>query len=156
MKALDIAENEIHPHLAFGEAYLALGRVDEAVASAERAHRNLPQQSMGTGLLAASLVRLGEKDRAEALLREMGDSPTPIWGRAWYHLLCSEIDAAAWWYEKMIDAREMFAPVYANSLYTAELRASPHWARLARMMNLPESDRLTSTAPFSWGQAGES
>ena len=39
----------------------------------------------------------------------------------------------------MIEAREMFAPVYANSLYTAELRASPHWARLARMMNLPES-----------------
>jgi hypothetical protein len=36
-------------------------------------------------------------------------------------------------------AREMFAPVYANSLYTAELRASPHWARLARMMNLPVS-----------------
>jgi hypothetical protein len=39
----------------------------------------------------------------------------------------------------MIDAREMFAPVYANSLYTAELRASDHWGRLARMMNLPES-----------------
>ena len=49
LKALDIAENEIHPHLAFGEAYLALGEVAEAVASAERAHRNLPQQSMATG-----------------------------------------------------------------------------------------------------------
>ena len=94
---------------------------------------------MGTGFLAASLVRLGEKDRAEALLREMGDAPTPIWGRAWYHLLCSEVDAAADWYEKMIEAREMFAPVYANSLYTAELRASSHWAKLARMMNLTES-----------------
>ncbi len=95
MKALDIAKNEMHPHMAFGEAYLALGRVAEAVAAAERAHRNLPQQAMGTGLLAASLVRLGEKDRAEVLLREMGDSPVPIWGRAWYHLLCSEIDTAA-------------------------------------------------------------
>jgi tetratricopeptide (TPR) repeat protein len=139
VKAMDITENELHPHTGFGEAYLALGRVADAVASAERAHRNLPQQAMGTGLLAASLVRLGEKDRAETLLREMGDSPTPIWGRAWYHLLCSEIDEAARWYEKMIDAREMFAPVYANSLYTAELRASPHWARLAHMMNLAES-----------------
>jgi Zn ribbon nucleic-acid-binding protein len=91
---------------------------------------------MGTGLLAASLVRLGEKERADVLLEEMGDSPVPIWGRAWYHLLCSEIDTAAWWYEKMIEAREMFAAVYANSLYTAELRASSHWPRLARMMNL--------------------
>jgi tetratricopeptide (TPR) repeat protein len=139
MKALDIADNEIHPHLAMAEAYLALGRVAEAVVSAERAHRNLPQQSMATGFLAACLVRLGEKDRAEALLREMGDTPTPIWGRAWYHLLCSEVPAAAGWFEKMIEARELFAPVYAYSLYTEELRASPHWARLARMMKLPES-----------------
>jgi tetratricopeptide (TPR) repeat protein len=139
LKALDIAQNDMMPHLTLGEVYLALGRVAEAVASAERAHRNFPQQSMATGLLAASLVRLGEKDRAEALLREMGDSPTPIWGRAWYHLLCSEVDAAAGWYEKMIDARDLFAVVYANSLYTEELRASPHWAKLARMMNLAAS-----------------
>jgi hypothetical protein len=57
-------------------------------------------------------------------------------GRAWYHLLCSEIDVAAVWYEKMIEAREIFAPVYAMSLYTAELRGSPHWPKLARMMKL--------------------
>jgi tetratricopeptide (TPR) repeat protein len=138
-KALDIAQNEMQPYMALGEAYLALGKISEAVASADRAHRNFPQQSMATGLLAASLVRLGDKERAAALLREMGDSPTPIWGRAWYHLLCSELDAAAQWYEKMIEARELFAPVFANSLYTAELRDSPHWARLARMMNLAES-----------------
>ena len=139
LRALDIADNEIHPHLALGEAYLALQRVPEAVAYAERAHRNLPQQSMGTGFLAASLRRLGETDRAEALVRELDNAPTPIWGRAWYHLLCSEVDVAAVWYEKMIEAREMFAPVYANSLYTAELRTSSHWAKLSRMMNLAEA-----------------
>jgi serine/threonine-protein kinase len=135
-KALDISENEIHPHLAFGEAYLGLGRIDEAIASAERAHRNLPPHSMPVGLLAACLVRLGDKESAERLIRELGDSPRPIWGRTWYHLLCSEIDAAAHWYEKMIDARDMFAVVYAKSHYTATLRSSPHWARLARRMNL--------------------
>ena len=68
-KALDIAQDEIHPHLALAEAYLALGRIDQAVASAERAHGNLPQQSMGTGFLAATLMRLGEKDRAETVFR---------------------------------------------------------------------------------------
>jgi len=141
-KALDISESEIHPHLAFAEAYLALGRVEEALASAERAHCNLPHQSMGTGFLAGLLVRLGEKERADALLREMGASPAPIWGRVWYHLLCSELEAAAEWYEKMIDAREVFAPVYANSLYTKELRGSPYWSRLARMMNLAESQAV--------------
>lgn len=49
------------------------------------------------------------------------------------------IDAAAFWYEKMIEAREILAPVYANSFYTAELRASPYWPKLARMMNLLDS-----------------
>jgi hypothetical protein len=67
----------------------------------------------------------------------MGDTPTPLWGRAWYHLLCAEVDAAAYWYEKMIDARDMFAVVYASSHYSAPLRSSPHWTRLSRMMNLP-------------------
>ena len=138
-RALDVAQDEIHPHLAMAEAHLAMGNIDDAVASAERAHRNLPQQSMGTGFLAATLMRRGDADRATTLLREMGDTPTPLWGRAWYHLLCSEVAEAARWYEKMIDAREIFAPVYATSLYTTELRASPYWAKLARMMNLPES-----------------
>ena len=122
-----------------GRGHLAMGSLDEAVASAERAHSNLPQQSMGTGFLAATLMRRGDVDRAAALLREMGDTPTPLWGRAWYHLLCSEVAEAARWYEKMIEARELFAPTYANSLYTNELRASRSWPRLARMMDLPES-----------------
>jgi len=135
--ALDVSSSEIHPHLAMAEAYLGLGRIDEALASAERAHRNLPQQSMGTGFLAAVLVRRGERDRADMLVEQIGGTPTPIWGRVWYHLLCSEIAEAAAWYEKMIVAREIFAPVYAMSPYTAELRASSYWPRLARMMNLP-------------------
>ena len=92
---------------------------------------------MPIGLLAACLVRLGQKDQAAALIHAMGDTPTPLWGRAWYHLLCAEVDAAAYWYEKMIDARDMFAVVYASSHYSAPLRSSPHWTRLSRMMNLP-------------------
>ena len=136
-KALDVSDNEIHPHLAIAEACLGLGRMDEALVSAERAYRNLPQQSMGIGFLAAVLARRGDKDRARTLLKEMGDAPTPIWGRTWYHLICSEVAEAAHWYEKMIIAREVFAPIYANSPYTAELRASSHWPRLARMMKLP-------------------
>jgi serine/threonine protein kinase len=131
-----LPNNEIHPLLGIAEAYLALGRLDEALAAAERAYRNLPQHSMSAGFYAATLVRVGEKDRAAGIIREMGDTPTPIWGRAWYHLLCSEIEEAAHWYRQMINARELFAPVYANSLYTAELRASRHWPSLAGMMNL--------------------
>ena len=138
-KALEVAADQIHPHLAFAEAYLALGRLDDAVASAERAFLNLPHHSMGAGFYAAALRRIGDHDRAASIFMSLGDSPRPIWGRAWYHLLCSEIDEAARWYERMIDARELFAPVYANALYTKELRASSHWPKLARMMNLSVS-----------------
>ena len=136
IKALNTTQTEIHPFLGLGEAYLALGRVAEAAAAAERAHRNFPEHSMPIGLLAACLMRLGEKKRAEDLVQKMGDTPNPLWGRAWFHLLCSEIGAAAGWYEKMIETRDVFAVIYANSPYTQELRASPHWAKLARMMNL--------------------
>ena len=131
-----LPQNEVHPLLGIAEAYLALGRLNEALAAAERAYRNIPQHSMAAGFYAATLVRVGDKDRAAGIIREMGDAPTPIWGRAWYHLLCSEIDEAARWYREMILARELFAPVYANSLYTVELRASRHWPSLAGMMNL--------------------
>jgi hypothetical protein len=115
LEALDIAQNEVHPHLAMAEAYLAQGASPKPW---------LPQR----GRVVTS--------RSNPWLRGCWQLP---WGRAWYHLLCSEVDAAAGWYEKMIDARDLFAVAYANSLYTKELRASPHWAKLARMMNLAES-----------------
>jgi hypothetical protein len=44
----------------------------------------------------------------------------------------------------MIEAREVFAPFYAKSFYTAELRASPYWPKLARMMKLPDFRSLTA------------
>ena len=119
---LDITQNEIHPVFwALARLYLALGRVAEAAASAEKAYRNFPRHSLPIALLAACLVRLGDKQRAGGLLvQEMGARPNPLWGRAWFHLLGSEIDAAADWYEKMIETRDVFAGIYANSpLYTA-------------------------------------
>jgi tetratricopeptide (TPR) repeat protein len=136
-KALDLSAEEVHPHVTMAEAHLAMGNLDLAVACAERAHRNLPQNSMPLGILAAALKRRGDTDRAASLFRQMGDAPTPILGRAWYHLLCSEIPEAARWYGKMIDAREPFAPILAAAPIIEELRASSYWPELARRMNLP-------------------
>jgi hypothetical protein len=67
----------------------------------------------------------------------MGDSPRPVWGRVLYHLLCSEIDSAADWYERMIDHREPFAVIFAHDRIGRALRQSARWPKLARMMNLP-------------------
>ena len=93
---------------------------------------------MTWGIFASVLARLGEKDRAAALVREAGESPNPIWGRVLYHLACSELDQAASWYERMIQQHEPFATIFASDSVLKPLRMSGHWPKLARLMNLPE------------------
>lgn len=139
LKASEIDENHWLALFMLGGIYFSRGKFREAVAAAERAHKAVPWHSMPMGLLAGALVRLGEKDRAEALIRQMGDAPRPVWGRVLYHLLCSEIDAAADWFKETIEQRDPFALIFARSSVTEPLRQSSHWPKLARMMNLPET-----------------
>ena len=138
-KAIEIDEHHWMPHFILAETYAFTGRFAEAVVEGEKAHRAVPSHSMPIAVLAAALAAIGEKARAHELLRGMGDAPRPPWGRVEYHLLCLEIDAAADWYEKTIDARDPFAVIYAASPIGKALRQSARWPRLASMMNLPES-----------------
>jgi len=139
--AVEIDENYFIPHFILGEAYLASGRLDDAIASFEVAHRLMPWNAQASGLLATALMRRGDTGRAATLVQEMGEAPRPVWGRVLFHLLCSELDAAADWYERMIEARDPFAVVYASSPYTKELRVHPRWDALAGMMRLPAGGR---------------
>jgi serine/threonine-protein kinase len=141
LKALEIDENHWMPNFVLGETYIATGRFAEAVAAGERAHRAHPSHTMPSGVLAAALACVGERERAAAILREMAASPQSLWGRVYYHLVCSEIDAAAGLYEKMIEQREPFAIVFARSTICSALRESPRWPALAKAMNLPNETR---------------
>ncbi len=127
------------------QSYAWRGKYAEAIPFAERAYRLAPWHSMPAGVLAGVLACTGESARAEEIVRQMGDRPSPIWGRVEYHLLCSEIDAAADWYEKLIEEREAFAVVFAKNPIVSALRASRRWPKLARMMNLPVGDAGTET-----------
>ena len=64
-------------------------------------------------MLAGALACNGEKARAEALIQELGDAPQPVIGRVLYHVLCSEMEAAADWYERAIEQRDPFALIFA-------------------------------------------
>jgi len=139
LKATEIDENHWLPQYMLGGIYLSRGKLAEAVAAAERAHQAVPWHSMPIGLLAGALVQVGGKDRAQALIGQMGDAPRPVWGRVLYHLLCSEIEAAADWFKKMIEQGDPFALIFARASVTKPLRQSSHWPELARMMNLPET-----------------
>jgi eukaryotic-like serine/threonine-protein kinase len=137
LKALEIDENHWLANCILGQIYMATGRYAAAAVAAEKAHHVNPLHSMPCAVLAAGLVKLGKTDRAAEVLREMGQSPKPIWGRVEYHMYRSELDVAADWYEKMIDQREPFAVIYAGSSLCKDLRQSPRWPALAREINLP-------------------
>ena len=139
LKAVDFDEGHFAPHLALGQAYLATGRLQQSLASFERAHHAAPEHAVPLGLLAGTLVQLGDTDRAAGLIRQMGDDPLPVWGRVLYHLVCGEIDAAADWFERMLEHREPFAVIHARSPIVKPLRESPRWPKLGEIMNLPES-----------------
>ena len=88
-------------------------------------------------LLAGVLAETGEKERAEKLVATLRGM-IPV-GLIFYHLVCSEIDAAIDWYERAIEQRQPVAAQWASSAGGPfkSLRASPRWPKLARMMNLP-------------------
>jgi serine/threonine-protein kinase len=137
-KALELDANFWLAHDVLAEIHLDTGKLEDAVVAGERAYQLAPWNSMATGIFAAALVRVGQRERAEQLIAQMGERPVPFWGRVGYHLLCSEIDAAADWYEKGIEERDPFAVVFARIPYGKALRESARWPKLARMMNLWE------------------
>jgi serine/threonine-protein kinase len=138
-EAMDLDETNIAPHTTLGETYAAIGRWEEAVEALQKAYRLQPQFRLTTGLLAGSLVRLGERARAETLIQDMGEAPRPLMGRVVYHWLCSEPEQAADWYERTINGRDPFALVFANGPLGSEFRQSGHWLKLAKMMNLSDA-----------------
>ena len=143
LRATELEPNYFVAQHLLGEAYWASGKWDEAMAPFERAYQLAPWNAVATGWLAAALWRRGEKARARQLITEMGDSPLPLWGRVVYHLQTSDLDAAADWYQRMIEHRDPFALVYAKGSITAPLREHHRWPELAALMNLPAS--ATST-----------
>ena len=138
-RAVELDPHHVAPLFILGEALVALGRMDEALVHVEAAYHRAPW-TMAAGLLASMLAKRGDTARAASILEQMGPSPSPVWGRVLYHLHMSEIDSAADWYERMIDARDPFALIYAAGQITAPLRAHPRWRQLAERMKLPTNN----------------
>ena len=140
-EAMTIDARHLVPFNTLGEAYVTLGRWPEAIEALEQAYRIMPHFALTTGMLAGALARSGERMRAEQLIPEMGEGSQPVMGRVLYHVLCSEMELAAEWYERAIEQRDPFALVFANTPLLSVFRQTPHWQKLAKMMNLPEPRR---------------
>jgi tetratricopeptide (TPR) repeat protein len=141
-KALEIDENAWFVHAALVRSYLLKGAVPEALRCAETAYRLAPWNAIVVGQLAALLVRIGDRSRGEASIRQFMDSSNPrstSIGMVFYHLICEETDAAAGWFEKAIEERDPALIPYVRHPLIKPLRSSSRWPALAKMMNLPES-----------------
>ncbi len=137
LQATAIEPNYFVAQHLLGEAYWAAGRHDEAMRAFEHAYNLAPWNAVAVGWLAIAHARAGRQARADELIAQMGDAPAPMWGRVVYHLQTNDLNAAATWYERMIDQRDPFALVYARGAITQPLRDHHGWARLAALMRLP-------------------
>jgi tetratricopeptide (TPR) repeat protein len=136
-RALELSENFWMPRFVKGITCALRGELAQARDWAEGSLRKAQNHPLCVGLLAAVLARSGEKEQVNLLLCDKNRATAGA--LVIYHLLCSETDAAADWYEKAIAQKDPVAAVWAASVLFKTLRESPRWPALAKRMNLPEA-----------------
>jgi serine/threonine-protein kinase len=138
-RAVELDDNYWLTVLRLGGINLSRGRIAEALAAAERAYSLAPWSSRAIGFLAGALVRSGDRDRAQGLLDKLGSGEAygAPHGLATLHLLCSDIERAVDWVEKAVEERDPSILISLSQPYAQPLRASRHWPKLAKLMNLP-------------------
>jgi TolB-like protein/Flp pilus assembly protein TadD len=139
---LEIDEHSWFAHFALSQSQLLRGELADALHSAEQAHRLAPWNGWVIGYLAGMLARTGARGRADTLLAHLQEGPLKdraAFGMVLYHMVCSDIDAAADWCQKGIERREILLTTIGWHPLLKPLRASPRWPALATMMNLPEA-----------------
>jgi len=141
-KGLEIDEKNWIPHQFLALTYLMKNMVPEALAAADKAYDLAPWNPRVVGLLAGTLSRAGEHSKAQAVIGRIdsvqGRHVVPS-GMVLYHLIRGDVDAAADWFEKAIEAREPTMVFWIRLPLLKPLRESARWGKIARMMNLPDS-----------------
>ena len=140
-KVLELDENYA-PALGWRAIGLAArNRLEEALVTAEKAHSVWPMAPHIIGLLAGLLVRTGNSGRAETLLDSLGSGEKygAPFGLTIFHLVCSEIEQAAEWAEKVIEQGDFRLVITMSQPVLKDLRSSSRWPGLAHRMNLPET-----------------
>jgi serine/threonine-protein kinase len=138
-KAIDLEPRHSAARLILIEAYQAKGPFEQALAAAEEGFAAAPWSANIVGMYAGLLAQAGQPRRGEELMAALDERRTSPFSRVFFHVLRSEIDQAADWYEKSIEQRELFAVICVPAPAVRPLRESARWPRLAKLMNLPGS-----------------
>jgi serine/threonine-protein kinase len=136
-RVLDIDPNFPWALETLGAVCAQQGNVEEALAFTERAHVVTPWSHTVAGQLAALLNRAGDRTRADALLKTLGDGEAygASTGLAIFHAMSGDPEQAAEWAARGIAQR--FLPLIY--MVAPLLRSQRQWPALARLMNLPAS-----------------
>jgi len=132
-------ENFWPAYFLLGIVHASKGNFAEAAPYAEKAYLLAPSMSVNIGLLAAMLKQTGDVQRSEELLQKLlpGDAYAAPHGLTHFYLYCGELDKAIDWTEKAIEQRQP-AVVFFPNTPIEQLRSSPRWPNLARLLNLPQ------------------
>jgi eukaryotic-like serine/threonine-protein kinase len=139
-RALEIDPNFWLAHGVFAWIHVAAGKTQEAIQANGDAVRLAPWP-VAMGARAGLLYETGDTQGAEEMierLRQMPAHSVPL-GMLFYHLVRKELSAAAECYEKLIEFRHPQVTLSIYDPWMAPLRASSHWLRVARLLNLPGS-----------------
>jgi TolB-like protein/Tfp pilus assembly protein PilF len=138
---LDLYPDNVGALGALAAHHVSRGELDQALLLCEKAHALAPLFPHLIGMLAGLLKRTGETSRAEELHGKLqpGDAFGAPRGLAVYHWVLREFDAEADWLGKAIEQRDLYGGTYLRYWYGRELRSTPRWAELMRLLNLPES-----------------
>ena len=140
-QVLELDENFWIPYGWLGARRVVQGQLAEALTLTEKGQSLAPWNLTMVGQLAGILEMTADPTRAQLLLQKLGDGTAfgAPGGFFAYHMVRSEIDLAADWFEKVIAQRDTRAPWIFPHFFGDLLISSPHWPRLAKMMNLPET-----------------
>jgi len=148
-EAIDQLHDLIDLHETFGPGYfflggacLAAGMIDEAIGVLEKGWQVM-QYSGTAGLLAGCYAVTGERARGESLLASL---PSQVTSQAVafgiYHVICSEFDRAAGYFERAIEEREPTVTLLGMWPFCEGFRRSPQGRALLQKMRLVAEDEV--------------
>ena len=138
-KVLELDEHQVVALVSMAMLYQGMGDHAQALAIARRAYAVAPWYRDAIAVLAAFLRRTGAEAEARSLVQALGaghaigDAPA----HALLHLLSGDVHQGAVWAEKAIEERDLSMMIYLRFVVCKELRASNHWPKIAKMLNLP-------------------
>jgi TolB-like protein len=137
----DLDPNFFLTHYHLAGLYTARQMYAEALPCAEKASSLAPWYPATMGMYAGLLVRTGQPERGQDVLKALGSSDAfgTTRGVAVFHTCCGQIDLAADWFERAIEERDPSAPALLQSAIGEPLRLSSRWPKLAALMNLSAS-----------------